>query len=63
MAPVGLDYHPRKGDVVVHRCVRCGTTARNRAAPDDIDALLELATRLSTLGARAGSSVGRAGDF
>lgn len=47
MAPVGLDYRPGKGHVLVHRCMRCGAVRRNRIAvdaeqPDDLDAILRV---------------------
>jgi DNA-directed RNA polymerase subunit RPC12/RpoP len=40
MEPVDVDHTPAKGFVVVHRCTRCRTVRRNRAAPDDVDALV-----------------------
>jgi hypothetical protein len=43
MEPVSLES---KGDVsaLVHRCVRCGHTGRNRTSPDDSsDSLVRLA--------------------
>jgi DNA-directed RNA polymerase subunit RPC12/RpoP len=43
MEPIGLDHHSKKGDVVVHRCLNCGSLERNRAAPDDVDALVRFA--------------------
>ncbi|MGH2588349.1 MAG: RNHCP domain-containing protein [Dehalococcoidia bacterium] len=50
MAPVALDYHSRKGFVIVHRCLRCGVTRRNRVAddsaqPDDVDTVIGLMRR------------------
>jgi RNHCP domain-containing protein len=42
MAPIGVDYRTPKGFMVVHRCVRCGFMRPNRAAPDDMEALLRL---------------------
>jgi hypothetical protein len=45
MEPVGVDYRPSKGFVVVHRCRRCGFARPNRVAPDDMDALIELMRR------------------
>jgi DNA-directed RNA polymerase subunit RPC12/RpoP len=47
LAPVGVDYRGAKGFVVVHRCESCGATRRNRAAPDDVDALIRLMARAS----------------
>jgi hypothetical protein len=45
MEPVGIDYRSGKGLMVEHRCVRCGFARPNRAAPDDIDSLIELMRR------------------
>jgi hypothetical protein len=47
MRPVGLAYS-KKGWQIQHRCERCGIERRNRiadatVAPDDIDALADLA--------------------
>jgi len=42
MRPIGVDYRAAKGFVIVHRCERCGVERRNKAAPDDIDALINL---------------------
>ena len=42
MQAVGVDYRAAKGFVVLHRCRRCGVERRNRAAPDDVDALIDL---------------------
>lgn len=35
MEPVGVLSDSRKGYVIVHRCLRCGESRRNKAAPDD----------------------------
>lgn len=35
MAPTGVDHHGAKGFMLVHRCVTCGFTRRNRVADDD----------------------------
>jgi hypothetical protein len=40
MQAVAVDYSGAKGFIVVHRCRRCGVERRNRAAPDDTDALI-----------------------
>ena len=40
MEPTAVDYKAPKGFVVVHRCTCCGIVRRNRAAPDDVDALV-----------------------
>jgi hypothetical protein len=45
MEPVAVDYRSAKGFMVVHRCLRCGFTRPNRAAPDDMDALIRLMRR------------------
>ena len=44
MVPVGVDYHPAKGYMIVHRCVHCGHTGRNRIADgsDNMDAIIAL---------------------
>jgi DNA-directed RNA polymerase subunit RPC12/RpoP len=42
LAPVAVDYRANKGFVVIHHCERCGVLRRNKAAPDDVDALLAL---------------------
>ena len=50
MEPVGLDGSAASGWIVVHRCVRCGTLRRNRAAlndprqPDSWDTLLQVSS-------------------
>ncbi len=49
MPPVGVQRDARRGWMIVHRCERCGTLRRNRAAlddpgqPDRFDALLAAA--------------------
>lgn len=50
MAPVGLEQSGKKGWVIVHRCLRCGQSGKNRAAlddpvPDDWDTLIALSRR------------------
>jgi RNHCP domain len=52
MEPVGVDYRASKGFVVLHRCERCGVERRNKAAPDDVDALIELMRLRSPAGTR-----------
>jgi hypothetical protein len=52
MCPVALDYRPGKGQMLIHRCARCGWVQPNRVAadceqPDDLDALLRVAHGLS----------------
>lgn len=48
MRPVDLTYRPGKGQMLIHRCVRCGRVQPSRVAadceqPDDLDALLRVA--------------------
>ncbi|GAA4093366.1 hypothetical protein GCM10022248_74910 [Nonomuraea soli] len=39
----GVDSHPAKGHMLVHRCVECGFVRRNRVAPDDeLESLLQV---------------------
>jgi len=51
MAPLSLESDAKRGWMILHRCVRCGFTRRNRAAlddprqPDDFEATLEIVTR------------------
>jgi DNA-directed RNA polymerase subunit RPC12/RpoP len=40
MEPTGLDHDGKKGWMIVHRCIKCGKTIPNRAAPDDDITLL-----------------------
>ena len=47
MQPVALDLRAAKGQVITHRCVRCGAMRKNRAAPDDVAALVEFARALA----------------
>ena len=48
MEPVRVEPDPRKGYVIVHRCLRCGAIRRNRAAheakvqPDNRQLLIRL---------------------
>jgi hypothetical protein len=35
MEPIALDQSGKKGFVIIHRCEKCGTKKRNKAAPDD----------------------------
>lgn len=47
MRPVSLDHRPGKGNVIVHRCVRCrevrvNRVARDTAQPDDLDVIMSL---------------------
>lgn len=40
MKPVGVVQHSKKGWQIVHRCQACGAQKVNRAAPDDMDAII-----------------------
>jgi len=47
MQPVGVQYNPRKGYQIIHRCLRCGFVKVNKAAtdtdqPDNWDLLIKL---------------------
>lgn len=43
MAPTAVEHHPAKGYMLVHRCVSCGFTRRNRLADDDsLDDVIQL---------------------
>ena len=52
MEPVRVEPDPRKGYVIVHRCLRCGAIRRNRAAheakvqPDSLRLLIRLTAGL-----------------
>lgn len=35
MEPVGIDYRKNKGDMIRHRCQKCGKEMLNVVAPDD----------------------------
>lgn len=35
LEPVGIDTDTKKGFVILYRCLGCGKTSRNKAAPDD----------------------------
>jgi len=54
MEPVGVEADAKRAWMLVHRCVQCGVTRRNRAAltdprqPDDFGAMLAVATRVGT---------------
>ncbi len=49
MDPVAVESSGKKGWVIVHRCRKCGSVRRNKAAlddpvaPDDFDAIIALA--------------------
>ena len=52
MRPIRVEPDPRKGYVIVHRCLRCGAVRRNRAAhearvqPDNLGLLIRLTAGL-----------------
>ncbi len=35
MEPVGIDYKKNKGNMLVHRCLKCKKEILNQVAPDD----------------------------
>lgn len=35
MEPVGIDYKKNKGDMIQHKCTKCGKEMLNIVAPDD----------------------------
>jgi len=35
MEPVGIDYKKNKGDMIRHKCKKCGKEIPNIVAPDD----------------------------
>ena len=35
MEPIGIDYRKNKGDMIRHRCQKCGKEMLNIVAPDD----------------------------
>lgn len=35
MEPVGIDYRKNKGDMIRHKCTKCGKEMLNVVAPDD----------------------------
>lgn len=55
MVPASVEQHPKKGWMIVHVCLACGYTGRNKAAlddpgqPDSYDAVLHLSSRERTL--------------
>lgn len=52
MEPVRVEYNPKKGYQVIHRCRRCGVEARNvlrlddDVQPDSLETALEIMQRL-----------------
>jgi len=43
--PAGITYSGKKGYQIIHRCKKCGAEKVNRAAPDDMDAVIALMKR------------------
>ena len=43
MKPVGIKNHSKKGWQIVHRCLKCAVEKVNRAAPDDMEAIINMA--------------------
>ncbi len=46
MKPVRIVRHSKKGWQIVHRCKKCGAEKVNRAAPDDMEAIVQMLTNL-----------------
>lgn len=48
LRPLAVEFHSKKGYMIVHRCQKCGHVTRNKTAledpvqPDSFDRLLEL---------------------
>ena len=47
MMPLSIQQHSKKGWQILHKCQSCGEEKLNRAAPDDIEALLSIAKHFS----------------
>lgn len=51
MEPVSAEPDPRRGYVIIHRCVKCGAIRRNRSAhtakvqPDDLSKIIALTVK------------------
>ncbi len=46
MKPVGIDYHAKKGYMILHRCQTCQKEIKNKAAQDDnYDLIVKLSTQ------------------
>lgn len=35
MIPIGTTWHKNKGDMIIHKCEKCGKKIPNKIAPDD----------------------------
>jgi len=47
MKPVGVEYHTKKGYQIIHECMICGSTMKNKIAentvcPDDFKLIMKL---------------------
>jgi hypothetical protein len=42
MKPMGVRSHSKKSWQIIHRCLTCGTEKVNRAAPDDMDVIIDM---------------------
>jgi hypothetical protein len=48
LRPIQAQPDPKRGYIIIHRCERCGTTVRNKAAheakvqPDDLNLIIAL---------------------
>jgi hypothetical protein len=56
---IGVDFRAPKGFVVMHRCQKCSAERRNKAAPDDIDALIALMRARPVTNSRRSRTSGR----
>ena len=50
MEPISVELSGKKGYVILHRCMKCGETKKNKAAmegvqPDDIDKIIALSAQ------------------
>jgi rubrerythrin len=50
MKPIGVEISPKKGYVIIHKCLKCGHISKNKAAneadvqPDSIDKIIKLSS-------------------
>ena len=52
LEPTGVDYSAKKGWSIIHSCLSCGDTRRNKAAledstPDNYDLIIELSQNVN----------------
>ena len=46
LEPVGLEFNPKKGYVIVFKCKKCGAIRKNKAAKDDnMDLIIGLSSK------------------